>query len=125
MLVVAAHKNSQGLSSSLWTRDIRNVGRWIGPSGSDAGIVNVREVQTLSSTDVDTWFRSMWEPAVRKSGLHSEETRCVHNGACGPAPTSDFSFLLFLTEHWMVRDSPSFFLVAAEKMLAVVICVND
>jgi hypothetical protein len=32
----------QGLSSSLWTRDIRNVGRWIGPSGSDTGIVNVR-----------------------------------------------------------------------------------
>ncbi|KAF6751728.1 succinate-semialdehyde dehydrogenase [Ephemerocybe angulata] len=31
----------QGLSSSLWTRDIRNVGRWIGPAGSDAGIVNV------------------------------------------------------------------------------------
>ncbi|KAI0299436.1 NAD-aldehyde dehydrogenase [Multifurca ochricompacta] len=31
----------QGLSSSLWTRDMRNVGRWIGPTGSDAGIVNV------------------------------------------------------------------------------------
>ncbi len=31
----------QGLSSSLWTRDIRNVGKWIGPVGSDAGIVNV------------------------------------------------------------------------------------
>ncbi|KAJ7779570.1 NAD-aldehyde dehydrogenase [Mycena olivaceomarginata] len=31
----------QGLSSSLWTRDIRNVGTWIGPNGSDAGIVNV------------------------------------------------------------------------------------
>ncbi|EDR10267.1 NAD-aldehyde dehydrogenase [Laccaria bicolor S238N-H82] len=31
----------QGLSSSLWTRDIRNLGRWIGPSGSDTGIVNV------------------------------------------------------------------------------------
>ncbi|KAH6910740.1 succinate-semialdehyde dehydrogenase [Coprinopsis sp. MPI-PUGE-AT-0042] len=31
----------QGLSSSLWTKDIRNVGKWIGPSGSDAGIVNV------------------------------------------------------------------------------------
>lgn len=31
----------QGLSSSLWTRDIRNVGKWIGPAGSDAGIVNV------------------------------------------------------------------------------------
>ena len=31
----------QGLSSSLWTRDIRNVGKWLGPSGSDAGIVNV------------------------------------------------------------------------------------
>ncbi|KAI5115860.1 hypothetical protein M0805_003826 [Coniferiporia weirii] len=31
----------QGLSSSLWTRDIRAVGKWIGPTGSDAGIVNV------------------------------------------------------------------------------------
>ncbi|KZT63221.1 succinate-semialdehyde dehydrogenase [Daedalea quercina L-15889] len=31
----------QGLSSSLWTKDLRNVGRWIGPEGSDAGIVNV------------------------------------------------------------------------------------
>ncbi|TDL19465.1 NAD-aldehyde dehydrogenase [Rickenella mellea] len=31
----------QGLSSSLWTRDIRNVGKWIGPAGSDTGIVNV------------------------------------------------------------------------------------
>ncbi|KAJ3983705.1 succinate-semialdehyde dehydrogenase [Lentinula detonsa] len=31
----------QGLSSSLWTRDLRNVGKWTGPSGSDAGIVNV------------------------------------------------------------------------------------
>ena len=32
---------TQGLSSSIWTRDIRNVGKWIGPAGSDAGIVNV------------------------------------------------------------------------------------
>ncbi|EJD02030.1 succinate-semialdehyde dehydrogenase [Fomitiporia mediterranea MF3/22] len=31
----------QGLSSSLWTRDVRAVGKWIGPEGSDAGIVNV------------------------------------------------------------------------------------
>ncbi|KAF8752156.1 aldehyde dehydrogenase family [Rhizoctonia solani] len=31
----------QGLSSSLWTRDMRSLGKWIGPSGSDAGIVNV------------------------------------------------------------------------------------
>ncbi|KAJ8486814.1 hypothetical protein ONZ45_g14541 [Pleurotus djamor] len=31
----------QGLSSSIWTRDLRNVGKWIGPAGSDAGIVNV------------------------------------------------------------------------------------
>ncbi|KHN85115.1 Putative aldehyde dehydrogenase family 7 member A1 -like protein [Toxocara canis] len=32
---------SQGLSSSLFTRDIRNVFKWIGPKGSDCGIVNV------------------------------------------------------------------------------------
>lgn len=31
----------QGLSSSLWTRDMRNLGKWIGPEGSDTGIVNV------------------------------------------------------------------------------------
>ena len=31
----------QGLSSSLWTRDMRNLGKWIGPEGSDCGIVNV------------------------------------------------------------------------------------
>ena len=31
----------QGLSSSLFTRDMRNVFKWVGPSGSDCGIVNV------------------------------------------------------------------------------------
>jgi aldehyde dehydrogenase family 7 protein A1 len=31
----------QGLSSSLYSRDMRNVFRWIGPNGSDCGIVNV------------------------------------------------------------------------------------
>ncbi|KAG6380151.1 Aldehyde/histidinol dehydrogenase [Boletus reticuloceps] len=31
----------QGLSSSLWTRDMRNIGKWIGSEGSDTGIVNV------------------------------------------------------------------------------------
>ncbi|TFY63742.1 hypothetical protein EVG20_g6186 [Dentipellis fragilis] len=31
----------QGLSSSLWTRDLRDMGKWIGPAGSDTGIVNV------------------------------------------------------------------------------------
>ena len=34
----------QGLSSSLWTRDVRHVGKWIGPAGSDTGIVNVSVV---------------------------------------------------------------------------------
>ena len=38
----------QGLSSSLWTRDVRHVGKWIGPAGSDAGIVNVSFVPFLS-----------------------------------------------------------------------------
>jgi aldehyde dehydrogenase family 7 protein A1 len=31
----------QGLSSSLFTRDISNLFKWIGPKGSDCGIVNV------------------------------------------------------------------------------------
>jgi aldehyde dehydrogenase family 7 protein A1 len=31
----------QGLSSSLFTRDMRTVFQWMGPAGSDCGIVNV------------------------------------------------------------------------------------
>ena len=31
----------QGLSSSLFTKDISNAFRWVGPLGSDCGIVNV------------------------------------------------------------------------------------
>lgn len=31
----------QGLSSSLYTDNIRNMHKWIGPNGSDCGIVNV------------------------------------------------------------------------------------
>lgn len=31
----------QGLSSSLFTNNIRNVGKWLGPGGSDCGITNV------------------------------------------------------------------------------------
>lgn len=54
----------QGLSSSLWTRDIRNVGKWIGPAGSDAGIVNVSPfVHTC------TWaVLTMWQVNVGTSG---------------------------------------------------------
>jgi aldehyde dehydrogenase family 7 protein A1 len=36
----------QGLSSSIWTRDIRNIGKFLGPAGSDCGIVNVSLVLT-------------------------------------------------------------------------------
>merc|ERR1711981_1116275 len=37
------HNNNaeQGLSSSLFTNDIRNIQKWLGPKGSDCGIVNV------------------------------------------------------------------------------------
>ncbi|WVQ85991.1 hypothetical protein IAT38_008159 [Cryptococcus sp. DSM 104549] len=31
----------QGLSSSLFTSDLKSMGRWLGPEGSDAGITNV------------------------------------------------------------------------------------
>ncbi len=31
----------QGLSSSLFTQDIGNAFKWVGPVGSDCGIVNV------------------------------------------------------------------------------------
>ena len=33
----------QGLSSSLYTRDMRRAFKWMGPSGSDCGIVNVNQ----------------------------------------------------------------------------------
>jgi hypothetical protein len=31
----------QGLSSSLFTKSLENMGKWLGPEGSDCGIVNV------------------------------------------------------------------------------------
>jgi aldehyde dehydrogenase family 7 protein A1 len=31
----------QGLSSSIFTQDISSVFKWVGPHGSDCGIVNV------------------------------------------------------------------------------------
>jgi len=39
--VLVNNESSQGLSSSLFTKDIGNVFQWIGPKGSDCGIVNV------------------------------------------------------------------------------------
>jgi len=38
--VVINNSVPQGLSSSLFTRDLRKSMRWIGPLGSDCGIVN-------------------------------------------------------------------------------------
>lgn len=39
---IAANNNvAQGLSASIFTRDMRNVFKWVGPTGSDTGIVNV------------------------------------------------------------------------------------
>ena len=75
----------QGLSSSLWTRDLRHVGRWIGPAGSDTGIVNVSET-LLSLSSPFVYFlllgillfrRSMSARAVQKLVLHSAGTRSV------------------------------------------------
>jgi aldehyde dehydrogenase family 7 member A1 len=31
----------QGLSSSLFTRNLQAMGKWLGPEGSDCGIVNI------------------------------------------------------------------------------------
>lgn len=69
----------QGLSSTLWTRDIGNIGKWLGPGGSDCGIVNVR-FPSLSFLQI--WVtltlrdhRSMLERAVQRLVLHLEETR--------------------------------------------------
>lgn len=65
----------QGLSSSLWTRDIRNVGKWIGPAGSDAGIVNVSSYCIKTFAVHVMWVRSMLAPAVRRSAQHLAATR--------------------------------------------------
>ena len=75
----------QGLSSSLWTRDLRHVGRWIGPAGSDTGIVNVSETFPISLIPfvyflllgVLLFRRSMSARAVQKLVLHSVGTRSV------------------------------------------------
>jgi aldehyde dehydrogenase family 7 member A1 len=67
----------QGLSASLWTRDLRNLGKWIGPAGSDTGIVNVSaklEVHIATTTN-RSHSRSTSGPAVQRSAQLSEVTR--------------------------------------------------
>jgi aldehyde dehydrogenase family 7 protein A1 len=69
----------QGLSSSLWTRDLRSVGKWIGPSGSDTGIVNVSIIIIIHFfifLDVNhDVIRLTWVQAARKLGQLSGVTR--------------------------------------------------
>lgn len=70
------NKVPQGLSSSLWTRDIRNIGKWLGPAGSDAGIVNVSSPMIyLDERDTEHSFRSMSVPQERRSAQRSAATR--------------------------------------------------
>jgi aldehyde dehydrogenase family 7 member A1 len=78
----------QGLSSSLWTRDVRHVGKWIGPAGSDAGIVNVsarRKIRVLTEAHSFPLLPSLFcvllfrrltsARAVQRLALHSAGTR--------------------------------------------------
>ena len=72
----------QGLSSSLWTRDVRNVGKWIGPAGSDTGIVNVSIFFSLRRFLVETemfvclfFVRSTSVRVVRRLVRHLAGTR--------------------------------------------------
>ncbi|PSR81766.1 hypothetical protein PHLCEN_2v6275 [Hermanssonia centrifuga] len=71
----------QGLSSSLWTRDLRNLGKWIGPAGSDAGIVNVRKQHHSFVSICQTLdFRSTSEQVGQKLVLHLVGTRGRESG---------------------------------------------
>jgi acyl-CoA reductase-like NAD-dependent aldehyde dehydrogenase len=93
----------QGLSSSLWTRDIRNVGKWIGPAGSDTGIVNVG-VECMSVVTSSLIFNCTGQCRNQRGG-----DRCRVRGKQG---AFDFQVELmvsadpasgpFLTEHWLV-----------------------
>lgn len=70
----------QGLSSSLWTRDVRHVGKWIGPAGSDTGIVNVGVSVNFffwGGFGRDFFRRSTSVRAVQRLVQHLAETRSV------------------------------------------------
>lgn len=76
----------QGLSSSLWTRDIRNIGKWLGPGGSDAGIVNVNvgtsgaEIGAAFGGNKSTgWGRESGGDAWKQYGEHFATS---YNYAC-------------------------------------------
>jgi len=38
----------QGLSSSLFTSNLQSMGKWLGPEGSDCGLVNVGHIPSTS-----------------------------------------------------------------------------
>ncbi len=39
----------QGLSSSLFTSNLQSMGKWLGPEGSDCGLVNVGHIPSTSA----------------------------------------------------------------------------
>ena len=69
----------QGLSSTLWTRDVRNIGKWLGPGGSDCGIVNVcvwyGDVMCFSVVNLEV-SRSTSEQVGLKLGQRLVGIRC-------------------------------------------------
>ncbi len=77
---------SQGLSSSLFTRDMRSVFRWMGPQGSDCGLVNVN-----AGTSGEERVVSLCTVTAHSSTLTS--TIAPHTPACNRVEWNAFCCL--------------------------------
>ena len=81
----------QGLSSSLYTRDMRSVFKWMGPSGSDCGLVNVNAgtsgAEIGGAFGGGEWRGGGWGGAARKvsamsapANSHTHKHNTLHSG---------------------------------------------
>jgi aldehyde dehydrogenase family 7 protein A1 len=70
----------QGLSSSMFTKDMQNVFKWIGPNGSDCGIINVNS--STSGAEIGGAFGGEKETGGgRESGSDSWK-QYMRRGTC-------------------------------------------
>jgi len=64
----------QGLSSTLFTKNIQNYFNWVGPAGSDCGIVNCNLVHQVLKLEEHSAVRRKPAAAERVAVTHGNST---------------------------------------------------
>jgi aldehyde dehydrogenase family 7 protein A1 len=80
----------QGLSSSIYTKDMQNVFKWIGPTGSDCGVVNVNTGTTSTELGGKYTYKyiiyQVLSVAKRRLEVEGRLVLIHGNNLCGDLP---------------------------------------